>query len=147
MFPKLHPYIAFTLLANSFIIAGLLPPAHAKSAEIIESRNPVEKVALNSSVKTCANRALLLDNAAEIYSTQSNQGEVIPSAFTSKTSGVTTTTATTDLSQQDLVQYFEGRSNGNEIEVLSSSELDLDSILAHHFDQKGILLASSYCCF
>jgi hypothetical protein len=117
MLPKLHPYIAFSLLANSLIIAGLLPPAHAKSVETIESRNPVEKVALDSSVKTCANRALLQNDVAEIYSTQSNQGEEIPSAFTF-----------------------------NEIEVLNSSELDLDSILADEFDQKGILLADKLCC-
>jgi predicted acyl esterase len=146
MLPKLHPYIAFTLLANTLIVAGLLPPAHAKSAETIESRNPVEKVALNSSVKTCANRALLQDNAAEIYSTQPNQGEVIPSAFTSKTSGVTTTIATTDIEQQALIQYFDSRPIGNEIEVLNGSELDLDSILAYEFEQEGILLAKD-CCF
>ncbi|MBD2775517.1 hypothetical protein [Iningainema tapete] len=139
MLRKLHPYIAFTLLANATLIGGLLTPAHAKSAETIESRNFVEKLALNPSQETCATRTLRQGNSAEIYSTQSNQGEVIPSAFTSNTSGLMTTTKTTGIGQQNFVQLLETYLN-----VSNGSELDLDSVLANEFEQEGILLAK--CC-
>jgi hypothetical protein len=77
---KLPTYIASTLLANT-LIGGLLPPVPAMSAEPIEPRNPVEKLALKPSFPTDAD-------------------------------GI---------------------------------ELDLDSILATEFEQKGFLLAR--CCF
>jgi hypothetical protein len=142
---KLHIYIASTLLANILIAAGLLPPAHAKSGETIKSRNSVEKLALNTSSQTDADATLLQGNGAKIDSTQFNQGEVTSCPLTSNAQGLTTTT-TTDIVQRALIQYLNSRLIGNEIKVLNSSKLDLDSILANEFDQKGIQLLSR-CCF
>lgn len=116
---KLHLYITTTLLANILIAAGSLSPAHANSGET-------------------------RSNDTKVESTQFNQGEVNLCPFTSNTQDLTNTT-TTDISQQALIQYLNSRPIGNEIEVLSSSEVDLDSILGNEFDQKGILLISRCC--
>jgi hypothetical protein len=140
---KLPAYIASTLLTNS-LIGGLLPSVHAMSAEPIESRNPVKKLALNPSFPTYADGTLLQGNSAKIYSTQSNQGEVIPCPFTSNVRGLMTTTTITGIGQQSLTQDFDSRLIENEIEVSDGIKLDLDSILANEFEQEGVLLAR--CC-
>ena len=127
---KLHIYIVSTFLANILIAAGLLPPAHAKSGETIS--------------QTDANSSLFQGNGAKIDSTQSIQGEVTPCPFTSNAQGSTTTTST-DIVQPALIQHFNSRSIGNEIEVLNGSELDLDSILADEFEPERVILASRCC--
>lgn len=140
---KLLTYLASTLLANALIVE-LLPLVHAMSAEPIEPRNPVEKLALNPSFQTYADGTLLQGSGAEIYSTQSNQGEVIPSPFTSNAWGLMTTTTITGIGQQSLIQDFDSRLIENEIEVSDGIELDLDSILANEFEQDEVIL--SRCC-
>lgn len=141
---KLHLYITSTLLANILIAAGLLPPAYAKSGETIKSANSLEKLAFNTSSQIDTDAILLQSNDTKIDSTQFNQGEVNPCPFTSNAQGLTNTTI--DISEQALIQYLNSRPMENEIKVLNSSELDLDSILGNEFDQKGILLISR-CCF
>ncbi|QSJ20280.1 hypothetical protein JYQ62_17190 [Nostoc sp. UHCC 0702] len=136
---KLVTYIASTLLANTLIVESLLPVS-AKSVEPTESRNPVEKLALNPLSATYT------DSRTEIYSTQSNQGQVIPSPFTFNNSGLITTTTITGIGQQFLIQDFESRLTEDDIEVLNAIELDLDSILDTEFEQKGAILISR-CCF
>lgn len=116
---KLHFYITTTLLANILIAAGSLSPTYAKSGETIKNDTKVE-------------------------STQFNQGEVNSCPFTSDSQDLTNAT-NADISQQALTEYFNSRPNGNEIEVSSSSEVDLDSILGNEFDQEGILLISRCC--
>ncbi|MCC5616113.1 hypothetical protein LC605_13760 [Nostoc sp. CHAB 5836] len=140
---KLFTYIASTFLANTLIVK-LLPPVYASPTEPIESRNTVEKLTLNPSSLTYTDGILLQDNGAEVYSTHFNQGEVIPSLFNSKGSGFTTTTTITAIEQQFLIQDFESKIIDNDVENLNSIQLDLDSILAHEFDQKGMLIAR--CC-
>ncbi len=145
---KLLTYIASTLLANTLIVE-LLPPVYAASAKSCKSRNYVEKLALNSSFQIYADGTSFQGSGAEIYSIQSNQGEVILSPFTSNAWDLTTTTTirgTTirGIEQQSLIQDFD-RLIENEIEVLDGIELDLNSILTNEFDQGGVLLAD--CCF
>jgi hypothetical protein len=143
---KLLTYIASTLLANTLIVE-LLPPVYAASAKSCKSRNYVEKLALNSSFQIYADGTLFQGSGAEIYSIQSNQGEVILSPFTSNAWDLTTTTTIRGTTirgiEQQFFQDFD-RLIQNEIEVLDGIELDLDSILTNEFDQGGVLLAE--CC-
>lgn len=141
---QLFTYIVSTLLANTLIVK-ILPPVYAKSVEPIESRNHVEKLALNPSFPTSADNTLLQSNSAETYLLQSNQGEVIPFPFNSNGSGLTTTTTITDIRQRFLIQDFDSRLLENDIEVLNGIELDLDSILDTEFEQKGAILISRCC--
>lgn len=134
---KLFTYIASSLLANTLIVESL-PPVYAKSSETTKSGNPVERLALNPSSATYT------DSRTEIYSTQSNQGEVIPSPFTFNTSGLMTTTIT-GMGRQFLIQDFDSTLMENDIEVLNAIELDLDSILDTEFEQKGVILISRCC--
>ncbi|PSB03121.1 hypothetical protein [Merismopedia glauca] len=144
---KLHIYIASTLLVNVLIGAELLPPAHAKSDE---TRNSVDKLALNTSSQTDADAFLLESNAAKINITQLHQGEVTSSPFgseyhfTSKNQGLSTTT-TTDIFQEPLIQHFDSTLIEKDIEVLSTDGLDLDSILDREFNRREFLI--SRCCF
>ncbi|QMS86228.1 hypothetical protein HUN01_00990 (plasmid) [Nostoc edaphicum CCNP1411] len=140
---KLFTYIASTLLAN-ILIVEILPPVYAKSGEPIESRNSLDKLALNPSFPTYTDDTLLQGNNPEIHPAQSNQGEVIPCPFTSNTWGLTTTTTITGIGQQYLIQNFDSRLIENDIEVLDGIEFDLDRILAHEFEQEGVLVAK--CC-
>ncbi|MEH2239107.1 hypothetical protein [Nostoc sp.] len=141
---KLFTYIASTLLANTFIFE-ILPPVYAKSSEPIESRNRVEKLALNPSFPTYTDDTLLQGNDPEIHSTQSNQGKGISCPFTSNTWDLTTSITITGIGQQYLIQDFDSKFLENKIEALDSIELDLDSILDTEFDQKGVILISRCC--
>jgi hypothetical protein len=114
------------------------------SPEPIVFRNTVEKLALNPSFITYTDAIFLQSDSAKIYSIHSNQSQVIPSLFNSKDSDLTFTTTITGIGQQFLIQDFESKLIENDVEILNSIELDLDSILAHEFDQKGMVIAK--CC-
>ncbi|MBD2414719.1 hypothetical protein FACHB389_21070 [Nostoc calcicola FACHB-389] len=141
---KLFTYIVSTVLANTLIVE-LLPPVYGKSSEPIVSRNTVEKLTLNPSFSVDTDDTLLQGNSAEVYSNQSDRGELIPSPLTSYGSGLTTTTTITGIGQQFLIQDFDSRLLENDIEVSNGIELDLDSILNTEFEQKGTILISKCC--
>ncbi|MCC5651870.1 hypothetical protein LC609_18985 [Nostoc sp. XA013] len=139
---KLFTYIASTLLVNTLIVE-LLSPVYASQAEPIESRNTVDKLTLKPLFLTYTDGILLQDKGAEVYSTDSNQGEVIPSLFNFKGSGLTITTTITGIGERFLIQDLESKLIENDVEI-NGIQLDLDSILAHEFDQKGMIVAR--CC-